>query len=472
MRFGAIIYILGYGGGMLAITMLMPLLLSIGMDNDVHARNFTIGFFLTAFVSGAMILVGRAARKYPAQEIELFLIMVLVWAALPLLASVPFTGALQVFGLSDAYFEAVSALTTSGGSVMKYPELEVAPILLWRALLAWLGGLWMLVFAVAVLASSGIGGIGLSASPLLQLHDKASLSWRLGQPLRLILPIYASLTALGIIAVLATGGGVFDTICIVLSAISSTGFVTHSDGVTAQFNLVGQLFIAIISFAGALSAPVLVALGVGKRLQNLSRDSELRVFIALILVYGVISAAVLTDVGLVSALMQAMSLFSTTGFDFVGEQALLSWPVVWVMAPAIIGGMKVLRILTISKGIGNEFAHLAYPSSVHPMSIGGRRLEAKDLMAIWAYAAVFLMFLGGGILVVGLLGVGLADSWPLVLSALSNNLAITGYLDIATQFGYMSAQLQIFLAFLMVAGRVELLILMVFLTPSFWRHLR
>lgn len=113
---------------MLAITMLMPLLLSIGMDNDVHARNFTIGFFLTAFVSGAMILVGRAARKYPAQEIELFLIMVLVWAALPLLASVPFTGALQVFGLSDAYFEAVSALTTSGGSVMKYPELEVAPI--------------------------------------------------------------------------------------------------------------------------------------------------------------------------------------------------------------------------------------------------------------------------------------------------------------------------------------------------------
>jgi len=194
----------------------------------------------------------------------------------------------------------------------------------------------------------------------------------------------------------------------------------------------------------------------------------------------VISAAVLTDGGLVAALMQAMSLFSTTGFDFVGEQALLSWPVVWVMAPAIIGGMalsaaggmKVLRVLTISKGIGNEFAHLAYPSSVHPMSIGGRRLEAKDLMAIWAYAAVFLMFLGGGILVVGLLGVGLADSWPLVLSALSNNLAITSYLDIATQFGYMSAQLQIFLAFLMVAGRVELLILMVFLTPSFWRHLR
>ena len=465
---------------MLAITMLLPLLLSIGMDNDVHARNFTIGFFLTAFVSGAMILVGRAARKYPAREIELFLVMVLVWAALPLLASVPFTGALQVFGLSDAYFEAVSALTTSGGSVMKYPELEVAPILLWRALLAWLGGLWMLIFAVAVLAPSGIGGIGLSASPLLQLHDKASLSWRIGQPLRLILPIYASLTALGIVAVLATGGGLFDTVCVVLSAISSTGFVTDSGGVTAQFNPVGQFFIAVISFAGALSAPVLVALGVGKRLQNLSRDSELRIFIALILIYGVISAVIISDVGLVSALMQAMSLFSTAGFDFIGEEGLLGWPVVWVMGPMIIGGMalsaaggmKVLRVLTIAKGVGNEFAHLAYPSSVHPMSIGSRRLEAKDLMAIWAYVAVFFMFLGGGILVVGLLGLGLSDSWPLVLSALSNNLAIIGSLDIDTQFAYMSPQLQIFLAFLMVAGRVELLILMVFLTPSFWRNLR
>jgi len=106
------------------------------------------------------------------------------------------------------------------------------------------------------------------------------------------------------------------------------------------------------------------------------------------------------------------------------------------------------------------------------MSIGSRRLQAKDLMAIWAYVAVFFMFLGGGILVVGLLGLGLSDSWPLVLSALSNNLAIIGSLDIDTQFAYMSPQLQIFLAFLMVAGRVELLILMVFLTPSFWRNLR
>ncbi len=480
MRFGAIIYILGYGGGMLALLMLLPLLLSIGMDNDVHARNFTIGFFLTAFVSGAMILTGRAARKFPAQEIELFLIMVLVWASLPLLASVPLTGALQVFGLSDAYFEAVSALTTSGGSVMKYPELETMPILLWRALLAWLGGLWMLVFAVAVLAPSGIGGIGLSASPLLQLHDQASLSWRLGQPLRLILPIYASLTAFGVVVVMATGGGMFDSLCVVLSAISSTGFMTHSDGLTVQFNVAGQLVISLIGFIGALSAPVLVVLGVGKRLQNLSRDSELRTFILLIIGYMLISILLFPDLSILAALMQSMSLFSTTGFDLIGQKALQNWPVVWVMLPALIGGMalsaaggfKVLRALTVAKAIGSEFAHLAYPSSIHPMSIDGRRLQAKDLTAIWAYSAVFLLFLGGGILGAGLLGVALADSWALVLGSLTNSLAITGHLNMATQFGHMSPQVQTLLAFLMVAGRVELLILMVFLTPSFWRNLR
>ena len=480
MRLGAIIYILGYGGGMVALLMLLPLMVSIGMENDVHARNFTIGFFLTAFVSGAMILTGRAARRFPAQKIELFLIMILVWGGLPWLASIPMTGALQVFDLSDAYFEAVSALTTSGGTVMKYPELETPPILLWRALLSWLGGLWMLVFAVSVLAPLGIGGLAISGSPLLQLSDKASLSLRLGQPFRLILPIYLSLTVLAILALLSTGGGFFQSLTVVLSAISSTGFVTHSDGIASQFNQAGLLIIALTSFVGALSAPVLVVLGVGKYLPSLFKDTELRVFLGMIMAYAGLSFWMLQDVPLLTALMQSVSLFSTTGFSFMANHQLESWPVVWVMMPVFIGGMalsaaggvKVMRAIILAKGVGGEFSRLSYPSSVHPVTLDGRRLEQKDFSAIWAYSAVFCLFLGLGILVTGLLGVALADSWPIVLGALTNSLSITTGLNLAVHFGSMSSNLQFMLALLMIAGRVEILILMVFFTSSFWRYVR
>ncbi len=480
MRLGAIIYILGYGGAMLAMLMLLPLVVSIGMEDNVHAPNFTIGFFLTAFVSGAMILTGRAARRFPAQKIELFFIMILVWGALPWLASIPMTGALQVFDLSDAYFEAVSALTTSGGTVMKYPELETVPILLWRALLSWLGGLWMLVFAVSVLAPLGIGGLAISGSPLLQLSDKASLSMRLGQPLRLIFPIYVSLTILGVIALVSTGAGFFASLSVVLSAISSTGFVTHSSGIASQFNQAGLAIIAVTSFTGALSAPVLVLLGVGKRLQTLSKDTELRVFLVMILAYAGLSFALLKDLPFATALMQSVSLFSTTGFNFMSNSQLQSWPVVWVMVPVLIGGMalsaaggvKVMRAIVLAKGIGGEFSRLSYPASVHPVMLDGRRLEPNDFSAIWAYSAVFCSFLGLGILATGLFGVALADSWPIVLGALTNSLSITTGLDLAVPFGSMSSNLQFMLALLMIAGRVEILILLVFFTSSFWRYVR
>ena len=100
MRLGAIIYTLGYGGITLALLMLLPLAQAIWIGSDVLARNFTIGLLLTAFVSGAMLLSGRSARRFPAQEIELVLIIVLFWAVLPWVASLPMTGALQVVGLT------------------------------------------------------------------------------------------------------------------------------------------------------------------------------------------------------------------------------------------------------------------------------------------------------------------------------------------------------------------------------------
>ena len=480
MRLGAIIYTLGYGGIILALLMVLPLVQSIWLGHDVLARNFTIGLLLTAFVSGAMLLSGRSARKAAAKEIELVLIIILFWSLLPWVASLPMTAASQVVGLSEAYFETVSALTTTGGTVMQYPEIEAAPILLWRSLLGWIGGLWTLVFAVAVLAPMEVGGLSVTGSPLLQNGEQASLSERLGRPMRLIGPIYTGLTALGVIGVMAAGGGLFESFCIALSAISTTGFVTHSQGLATQFTAFAHLIISTLSLIGALSAPALVLLGVGKRMQSLGRDSELRLLAGLIIGYALLSYLILDSLGFGAALLQAISLFTTAGFNYLPNTALQAWPVFWLMLPALFGGMafsaaggmKMMRAIILTKGVGNEVSKLAYPSSVQSLTLDGRRLEDPSFSAIWAYTSLFLLFLAGGLIIVGLFGIGLEDGWPIVVGALTNSLSITTGLDLSVSFGQMSPYLQYFLTVLMIAGRIEILILMMLFTSSFWRFTR
>ena len=480
MRLGAILYTMGYGGVMLSLLMALPWLLSLQDLRTGQTGAFSIGLILCSFISGALLLSGYTSRRHRARGIELLLIMVMFWSVLPVLAAVPLLGASQIDGLVPAYFEAVSALTTSGGSMLAVPEAETAPILIWRALLSWLGGLWTLVFAVAVLAPFGIGGITLIGSPLLQHEENAPLSSRLGRPLRLIAPLYVTLTGVGFFVLLLTGTPVFDAFCLSLSAISTGGMSPQSGSLADYLPYAAQVVVAVLSFIGAVSVPLLLIITLGQRAVGSFGDAELRVFCGLIIGYALISLAAIPDLRADHAIFQAISMQSTAGFNFLPGESLAGWPIVWVMVPVLIGGMamssagglKIMRAIILAKDIGSELGKLAYPSSVHPLSLEGRRLEESDFTAAWAYTAVFILFVAMGVILLGVLGSGLSDSWPIVLGALTNSLAITNHLDMTLGYAAMSSSLQISIALLMIAGRIELLILMVLFTSTFWRYMR
>ena len=480
MRLGAILFTLGYGGSMIALLMLMPWVASLLDPRYSHTGNFTIGLMLSAFVSGALLLSGYTSRRHRANGIELLLIMVLFWSFLPVIAAIPFIGASQIDSLVAAYFEAVSALTTSGGSMLSVPQAEETPILLWRAVLSWLGGLWTLVFAVAVLAPFGIGGISLIGSPLLQHEENAPLSSRLGRPLRLILPVYLMFTVLGIIALLAFGSPLVEAVCLALSAISTSGMSVHQQSLSELLSQSGQGVIALLCFVGSISVPMLMVLTLGREARGSFQVMEMRVFITLILVYSAISLLTVPTSGGLGVLWQSISLHSTAGFNFLPDDELATWPIVWIMVPVMIGGMalstsgglKVMRAIILAKDLGSELGKLSYPSSVHPLTLEGRHLQDKEFNAAWAFTAIFILFVGVGVLLLGFLGITLSDSWPIVLGALTNSLAISGHLDMPLGFAAMSGGLQTTIALLMIAGRIELLILMVLFTSSFWRYMR
>ncbi len=465
---------------MIALLMLIPFTFSLFEDGLRHTGNFSIGLMLTAFVSGALLMTGFNSRRHRARGIELLLIMVLFWAFLPIMAALPFIGATQIHTLFAAYFEAVSALTTSGGSVLTVPQVEAPAILVWRALLSWLGGLWTLVFAVAVLAPFGIGGLTLIGSPLLQHEEDAPLSSRLGRPLRLILPVYLVFTALGMIALLAFGSSPFEAFCLAMTSISTSGLTLRDGSLFTYMGMGQQAVVSLLCLIGSISVPILVMATLGRKARGDFPATEMRAFIAIILGYMIVSILSLPQMHPATALFQSISLHSTAGFNFVQGQGIGNWPVVWVMVPVLIGGMalsttggiKVMRVIILIKDIGSELGKLTYPSSVQPLALEGRRLQQTDFSAAWAFMAVFILFVTLGVLLLGLFGMSLEAAWPVVLGALTNSLAITSHLATPPIYAAMSDPLQITVTLLMIAGRIELLVLMVLFTSSFWRYMR
>ncbi|NBR79287.1 MAG: hypothetical protein EBT71_04505, partial [Alphaproteobacteria bacterium] len=205
----------------------------------------------------------------------------------------------------------------------------------------------------------------------------------------------------------------------------------------------------------------------------------LRVFILLIIGFALVSWLVLPS-GLLASLLQAISLSTTAGFAFLDSAELAGWPMVWIMVPSLIGGMalstaggiKVMRAIILAKDIGSELGRLAYPSSVHPMTLNGRRLAHRDFSAAWSFFAVYLLFVTLSILLTGLFGVALEQAWPLVLGAAGNSLSIVGNLGLYTDFAGLNDSLKIMLSLLMIAGRIEFLVILILFTGSFWRLVR
>jgi trk system potassium uptake protein TrkH len=426
-----------------------------------------------------MIISGRATRRLPARNIELLAVMLLFWFVLPILASIPLTGAVQVRSFVAGYFEAVSGLTTSGGGVIAYPQLEDPPILIWRALLGWLGGLWTLVFAVAVLAPFAIGGLSLVGSPLLQHDEDAALSSRLGRPLRVIFPYYLALTVLGIIGIAAGGSGFFASFCMALSGISGTGTSIVSGSVYDAFSLLSQLSLASLCMFSAFSLPAIIAM---TRMQSARflRETEFKVLLGIIFSFAVISALTQGGESYFALVFQAISLATTAGFNFLPADTLSRWPVLWVMLPVVIGGMglsmsggiKINRIILVGRELASELRRLAYPSSVSVTRMRGRALDMADFSATWAYMAIFILMTSAGIIVLGALGLEMEAVWAITLGGLTNSLAIVPHLGLETSFAAMGGATQLFIIVLMIAGRIELLVLLVIFSARFQRLLR
>ncbi len=463
---------------------LLPIVCSI-VSGDALALYFLIG---GAASTGAGLIVLAAATAGKRRELKPrdgFLLVTLGWVVTPALATIPLLMALPNLSFSRAYFETMSGLTSTGSTVLVGLDALPRSLNLWRHELEWIGGLGIIVMALAVLPLLGIGGMQLYKGETPGTVKDERLAPRIAETAKSLWFVYALLTAAGIVALRACGMSWFDAICHAFSAVGLGGFSTH-DASVAFFNSVAieWVLIALMLIASLNFARHFVALR-RLSLEPYQRDPELKAMFAVVGVSVVAVAVILWwqntyptfFISFRHAAFNVVSMATTTGLV---TKNVNQWPVFapfWMLFLSCIicgsgsagGGIKMFRALLLAKQAGHELKLLVHPSAVAPVRVGGRPIPDRVASAVLGF--IFLYFMTAALLTFALLlcGLDLPASVGAVVASINNTahgLADAG--PVSNFHALTSPQIWICIV-AMLLGRLEIFSVIVLFTPAFWR---
>ncbi|NMM42505.1 TrkH family potassium uptake protein [Pseudoalteromonas arctica] len=482
MQFRTIIKILGQLVVLFSITMVPPAIVSL-IYKDGGGVPFVLAFIFSVMI-GLLAYYPNRREQGDLKAREGFLIVVLFWLVLGTFASLPLIFLQEPnLSLADAVFEAFSGLTTTGATVLTGIEYLPKSVLFYRQQLQWLGGMGIIVLAVAVLPMLGVGGMQLYRAETPGPVKDSKMTPRIADTAKHLWYIYVSLTIACTLAYWAAGMNWFDAICHSFSTVAIGGFSTydasmgHFDSPLINFICVIFLIIAAVNFTLHYAAVS------SRNLRVYIRDPEFKVFLFIQLALVIVCFTVLSsnniyangDETLDQALFQAVSIGTTAGFATDNFSA---WPLflpillifssfIGGCAGSTGGGMKVVRVfLLYLQGI-RELNRLVHPRAIYSIKLGRKALPDKVVEAVWgffsAYALVFV------IIMLALMGTGMDNITAFSATAACLNNLGPGLGDVASHYGAISDGAKWLLTIAMVFGRLEIFTLLVLFTPTFWR---
>ena len=495
-----IVILMGLG----AIAMLFPATYGY-LVRELHAARVFLyaGILLLTITS----LIAIATANNPSRSVARSHLVALLstYLVLPALLAIPFYETLQNTSFLNAYFEMVSSLTTTGATLFDEPGRLVSTLHLWRAIVGWMGGFFVWVMGIAVLAPLNLGGfevtsrsrIGLTGTYYSQVEGGADPSKRLAKHAITLLPIYSGLTlALWIFLILA-GESPFVAVCHAMSTLATSGISPIGGISNGNAGYVGEGLIFIFLFF-AISRLTFAPETQSESMSRLSRDPEFRMglfFIVmvptLLFVRHWVGAYEVDDEENAIAALKALwgsaftvlSFLSTAGFESGDWSEARGWsgletPGLILVGLSLIGGgvattaggVKLLRVYALYKHGLREMDRL-----VHPSSVGGSGAEARHLRRQGAYMAwiFFMLFaLSVAVVMVSLSLTGLTFETTIVLTVAS--LSTTGPLasvaaETPVAYGALGSGAKVILAGAMVVGRLETLAIIALLNPDLWR---
>ena len=482
MQYKNIIRILGLLVALLSVTMLPPALVSL-LYRDGGGFPFLMAFLFCLF-TGLSFWYPNRDEKGELRAREGFLIVVLFWLVLASFSAVPLLLLEQPnFSIADAFFESFSGLTTTGATILNNIDELPHAVLFYRQQLQWLGGMGIIVLAVAVLPMLGIGGMQLYRAETPGPVKDSKMTPRIADTAKHLWYIYLSLTIACSLAYWLAGMSGFDAICHAFSTIAIGGFSTHDASMgyfnSPQINMVCVFFLIVAGVNFALHYAVIQS----KSLKNYIYDIEFRVFIAIQVILTLICFTVLMTQGVYEsseqafdqALFQSVSMSTTAGFattSFADWPTLLPLLLIYASfiggcAGSTGGGMKVVRVILLYLQGIRELNKLVHPRAIFSIKLGQKALPNRVVEAVWgffsAYAAVFVVCM------LLLLAAGVDDITAFTaVAACMNNLG-PGLGDVAANYSQINDFSKWVLVVAMLFGRLEIFTLLVLFTPVFWR---
>jgi len=465
-----------------SFTLLPPVLVSWWYDDGL-LYTFSNGF-LVVLLTGLFFWLPVYNVRRELRLREGFLVVVLFWVVLGLAGALPFYFAERpLLSFTDAVFESVSALTTTGATVIVGLDTLPKSILFYRQQLQWLGGMGIIVLAVAILPMLGVGGMQLYRAETPGPIKDTKLTPRITETAKALWYIYLGLTISCALAYFAAGMSAFDAITHSFSTVAIGGFSTHDASIGYfQSQLIEMVAVVFMLLAGINFGLHFMAVR-NLNFTSYRQDSEFKTYFFFLLTIALISVIYLYsnhiyDFGdaLHHGIFQAVSIGTTTGFT---TAAYFNWPgflpvlllfasFVGGCAGSTGGGMKVIRVLLLYKQGMRELMRLIHPNAQISVKVGKKALSDRVVEAVWGFFAAYVLVFSMILLLLMLAGLDQVTAFSAVAACL-NNLG-PGLGEVGAHYADLSDFVKWVLALAMLFGRLEIFTLLVLFTPAFWNR--
>jgi trk system potassium uptake protein TrkH len=461
------------------VSMIPPLGISIATA-DGNAITYVV-LLVTALAFGLPAFVFRFRSTRTPRIRDGFIIVTMTWLGICSLGALPF---IIIGGLdpASAMFESASGFTTTGSTTIVDLDLLPRSLLFYRQQIQWVGGIGVVVLAIALLPMLGIGGMDVLKAETTGPAKSDKLRPRLRHTAQAMWGIYFSITVLCALMYWLAGMPAFDAIAHSLTTVSTGGFSTHDESMAYYASPAIEAVAILFMLLGATSFVLHYRAWAQRSVKPYGTNTEAKLFISSVLVFSTVVAVFLAveagDTSLHSmrlSVFEVVSVITSTGY---GVADFTTWP---LMLPTLLifvsfvggcsgstaGGMKVIRFALMGKQAGIELARLVHPRIIRPLKLNGMVVPGSVIQSVWAFFTVYLVVFAILMLVLMWIGLDQVSAFGAIATCL-NNLG-PGLGEVASNFATVTPGVKLVCALACILGRLEIFTIFVLCTPTYWK---
>lgn len=481
-KIAPIVHVLSKLAALYAVLLLVPTLVSYLYHDS--AFNAFAGTALATLAGSTAVWAATRKHDRELRPRDGFTLVFLLWLGFAAISALPFYLYFPNISYTDAFFEAVSGLTTTGATVMSSLDTLAPSLNFWRHMMNWLGGMGIIVLAVAILPMLGVGGTQLFKAEIPGIDKDSKMAPRISQTAKRLWLVYLTFTLLTCMGLKWAGMGWFDAVCHAMSAFALGGFSTHDASIAFFDSPAIEAVLIAATILGAVNFASHFAMAREKSPKPYWRDEEARAMLTILAASIAAASVYMWQQGYYTPL----EALRYVGFNFVSiglangfaNADFATWPLLvtlWMFFLSNVlantgsmgGGIKMARALVLAKFSLREVSLLLHPNAVRTVKLNRRSISDRTAMAVMAF--IFVYFMTVVIFTLGLLASGMdfITALSATIACITNAGPGLGAVGPADNYAALSGLQKWMCAAVMLLGRLEIFTVFILFTPDYWK---